>query len=208
MFRAMHDWDPEFDSVSSAAFLAGPGRRFRARFRGGPFGGPFGPRAGRLFGRGEIKYLILDQLREQPRHGYDIIHALEERFYGFYSPSPGSVYPTLQMLEDQGYVTSTQQEGKRVYAITDEGRKLLSEHQAQVEEIRDRLGAGWGGPARGEIADLMQEAGTLARFLAQQASRGGFRDPEKAHRVREVIRRARGEIERIFNESEPPSTVV
>lgn len=208
MFRGFCHSDPEFHSVSSTDFGPVPGWRFRRRFGGGAFGGPFGPRAERLFGRGEIKYLILDLLKDQPRHGYDIIRALEERFHGFYSPSPGSVYPTLQMLEDQGCVTSTPQNGKRVYAITDEGRKLLREHEAEVEDIRNRMGAGWGGPARGEIGDLMHEVAQLAQFLAQQAPRGGFRDPAKVRRVREVVRRARTEIEGIFNESGPSSTVV
>src|SRR5919202_1373987 len=82
----------------------------------------------RLFGRGDLKYVILDLLKDQPRHGYEVIRALEERFRGFYSPSPGSVYPTLQLLADQGYLTSTERDGKRVYAITDEGRKFLEEH--------------------------------------------------------------------------------
>src|SRR5229473_6224987 len=71
----------------------------------------------RIFGKGDLKYVILDLLKDQPRHGYDIIRALEERMRRRYRPSPGSVYPTLQMLEDLGYVTSSQQEGKKVYSI-------------------------------------------------------------------------------------------
>src|SRR5204863_10191366 len=86
-------------------------------------------------GRGDLKYVILELLRDQPRHGYDIIRALEERSRGTYRPSPGSVYPTLQMLEDLGYVTSSQEEGKKVYSITEEGRRYLGEQQSTVDDI-------------------------------------------------------------------------
>src|SRR5260370_18540836 len=80
----------------------------------------------RLFGRGDIKFVLLDLLRERPKHGYEMIKELETRYSGFYSPSPGSVYPTLQMLEDRGYVRSTTEDGKRVYALTEEGRAYLA----------------------------------------------------------------------------------
>src|SRR5205085_3016619 len=74
---------------------------------------------GRHFDRGDVKYVLLDLLREGPRHGYDMIKELEQRSGGLYSPSPGSVYPTLQMLEDQGLVTSTTVDGKRTFRLTD-----------------------------------------------------------------------------------------
>jgi DNA-binding PadR family transcriptional regulator len=77
---------------------------------------------GRLFEKGDLKYVVLQLLSERAAHGYEVIKALEERFGGMYTPSAGAVYPTLQMLEDMGYVTSEQQDGKRVYSITDEGR--------------------------------------------------------------------------------------
>src|SRR5438105_4183173 len=104
-------------------------------FGGEGFGGP-GPFGGHGFGgppwsrmhrarRGDVKYVILRALSEQPRHGYDIIRELEDS--SGYRISPGSVYPTLQMLEDAGLVTSEQVEGKRVYTITDEGRAQLEE---------------------------------------------------------------------------------
>src|SRR5207302_2632413 len=112
--------------------------------RWGGFGGP----GERLFGRGDLKYVILDLLKDQPRHGYDIIRALEDRMRGRYRPSPGSVYPTLQMLEDLGYVTSAQQEGKKVYSITDEGRRYLADQQPVVDDIRDRISAGWDAASR------------------------------------------------------------
>src|SRR6476469_8392267 len=84
------------------------------RGRGGPF------RGGRMFEQGDLKYVILQLLEEKPRHGYEIIKALEERFGGAYSPSAGTVYPTLTLLEDLGYARVTfAAGGKKVYSITD-----------------------------------------------------------------------------------------
>ena len=68
----------------------------------------------RLFEKGDLKYVILDLLKDKPSHGYEIIRALEERFHGFYSPSAGSIYPTLQLLEDMGHVKSSEADGKKV----------------------------------------------------------------------------------------------
>src|SRR5207244_1315828 len=85
------------------------------------------------FERGDLKYVILDQLKDKPAHGYELIKALEERFGGFYAPSPGAVYPTLHMLEDMGYVSSVQEDGRKVYSITDAGRSFMNERQPQVD---------------------------------------------------------------------------
>jgi DNA-binding PadR family transcriptional regulator len=172
----------------------------------GPFGGRgfgpgFGPGpGGRRFGRGDLKYVILDLLKDQPRHGYDIIRALEERFHGFYSPSPGSVYPTLQLLEDQGLVTSTQQEGKRVYTITDEGRRFLTERAETVEDVRTRMAGPWGLKLTPELRELADEVGHLGQFIFRQGTRGELGDPEKVRRLREAVARARSEIEGIFRD--------
>src|SRR5216683_2865089 len=142
-------------------------RRWGRRWRGGF--GDFGQE--RFFGRGDLKYVILDLLKDQPRHGYDIIRALEERMRGRYRPSPGSVYPTLQMLEDLGYVTSSQQEGKKVYSITDEGRRYLTEQQSTVDDIRSRIAAGWDAAQRPEVADIMLEMRNLGQALFRQGTR-------------------------------------
>src|SRR5581483_7882086 len=75
------------------------------------FGRRFGLGPERIFGRGDMKFLLLELLLEHPKHGYEMIKELEARFAGFYAPSPGSVYPTLQMLEDRGYVRSTTEDG-------------------------------------------------------------------------------------------------
>jgi len=83
--------------------------------------------------RGDMKFLLLEVLKEGPRHGYEIISELEQRFRG-YRPSPGSVYPTLQMLEEGGFVTGQEIEGKKVYTITDAGLKLLEERGERPAE--------------------------------------------------------------------------
>jgi DNA-binding PadR family transcriptional regulator len=177
--------------------------------RGGPFFGGFGPfgqeRGERIFGRGDLKYVILELLKDQPRHGYDIIRALEERMRGYYRPSPGSVYPTLQMLEDLGYVTSSQQEGKKVYTITDEGRRYLTEQQSTVDDIRSRIAAGWDAAQRPEVSDLMHEAQQLARALFRQGTRS-LHDPERLKRLREIVARARAELEALEREPSPTPT--
>jgi DNA-binding PadR family transcriptional regulator len=176
--------------------------------RGGPFFGGFGPfgpfgPGERIFGRGDLKYVILELLKDQPRHGYDIIRALEERMRGAYRPSPGSVYPTLQMLEDLGYVSSSQQDGKKVYTITDEGRRYLEEQKSTVDDIRERISSGWEAAQRPEVSDLMHEVQQLARALFRLGTRN-LHDAERLKRLREIVARARAELETF--EREPATT--
>ncbi|HEV7665066.1 MAG TPA: PadR family transcriptional regulator [Chloroflexota bacterium] len=161
------------------------------------FGGFNGGQNERFFGRGDLKVVILELLKDQPRHGYDIIRALEDRMRGYYRPSPGSVYPTLQMLEDLGYVTSNQQDGKKVYSITDEGRRYLSEQQPTIDDIRSRITAGWDAAQRPEVADLMHELQQLARALFRHGTRGTLQDPERLKQLREILSRARNEVDNL-----------
>lgn len=185
---------------------------FFAHFRG-PWGGPggdwrSGPRSRRRFGRGDLKYVILDLLQDGPRHGYDIIRALEERSHGFYSPSAGSVYPTLQLLEDQGLVTSKQEEGKRVYTITDAGRAFLTERSDTMDDVRARMTEGWGHRLAPDLRDLMDEMRQLGQLVVAQGARGGLRDPETIRRMRDLVRRTRHEVETIFRgESDSPDVL-
>src|SRR5262249_8587950 len=92
-----------------------------------------GPRAR----RGDVKYFILEILAEGPRDGYDVITALEQKSGGRYRPSPGSVYPTLQLLEDGGFATVEAVDGKRVYTITEAGRALLERKPASSDVDQD-----------------------------------------------------------------------
>jgi len=99
------------------------GRRFG-------FGGP-GPR---MFERGGLKYALLELLQERPKHGYEMMKELEERMGGFYAPSAGAIYPTLQLLEDRGWVNVETVEGKKVYTITDAGRQAVQENAQRAEQ--------------------------------------------------------------------------
>lgn len=126
--------------------------------------GPW-PRGERILHKGDFKYLILDLLNEKPRHGYEIIRDLEERFYGFYSPSPGVVYPTLQWLEEVGYVTSAAQDGKKIYTIAEEGKKFLAQKGKETEEIKSQMKNWWGcwsSELHDEMHETMHTLGTLA----------------------------------------------
>ena len=97
-------------------------------------------RSGRMFEQGDLRYVVLRLLEEKPRHGYEIIKALEEKFGGAYAPSPGTVYPTLQLLEDLGYAKVVEgNEGKKVYEITDAGRAHLAENRDAVDTIFERI---------------------------------------------------------------------
>lgn len=104
------------------------------RGRGGP-GGPEGLRFGRFLRDGDLRLVALALIEDGPRHGYDLIKALEERSGGFYSPSPGVVYPTLTYLEEAGHAVSAPDGNKKVYSITDAGRAYLAENREQVASI-------------------------------------------------------------------------
>jgi DNA-binding PadR family transcriptional regulator len=119
------------------------GRAFQDRGFGGR--GQGGPR----FERGDIKLVILGLLQEKPRHGYDILQALEAKFHGFYKPSSGTVYPTLELLADQDLVTRDEKSGKKVYTITDAGTQYLKEHQIEHDAMESRMEGPWG--AQGQV---------------------------------------------------------
>jgi DNA-binding PadR family transcriptional regulator len=98
----------------------------------------FGPvRAKRFFEKGVLRFVLLDLLKDQPAHGYDLIKIMEERSHGFYTPSTGSIYPILQTLQDHGYVTSAEKTGKKVYTITDHGLSYLKEHADIIDGIHN-----------------------------------------------------------------------
>jgi DNA-binding PadR family transcriptional regulator len=111
-----------------SAFGQGSGP-FGPDFRGGRGRGGGAFRIGRMIADGDLRVIVLALLEKEPRHGYDIIKALEEISSGVYSPSPGVVYPTLTFLEEVGYATAASDGNKRVYSITDSGRAHLAEHR-------------------------------------------------------------------------------
>jgi DNA-binding PadR family transcriptional regulator len=120
----------------------GPGWGARHGGRDG-MGGGFGDmmRAGRMLAQGDLRLIALALIAEQPRHGYEIIKVLEDKTAGWYSPSPGIVYPTLTYLEEAGYLTAQTEGSKKLYTITAEGRAHLEENRAFVDAVLERLGA-------------------------------------------------------------------
>ena len=162
--------------------------------------GEFGRRV-RRFEKGDFKYILLELLKEKPSHGYEIIRALEDRFHGFYVPSAGSVYPTLQLFEDMGYVSLTERDGKKVYTITDEGRKFLEEHKEVIGKIQDHMKSWWSPTGRDEMRDELHNTWHELRHLGRTFGRKAHRiDSEKLSRIKEVVSRARRDIEAIFDE--------
>ena len=178
----------------------GLGELFAARFGPGGFGFQWGGpgarrRRGQMFEAGEVKFVILRLLREKPRHGYEIIKALEERMGGHYTPSAGTVYPTLQLLEDQGLVRGVETEGRRVYHITPEGEAFLDEHRDVIDDIIDRVRDTLRDVAGGQMGELNAAFARLAGGTYKQAWRRGPDHPA-IRRVVEILRRAADEIER------------
>ena len=169
------------------------------------FGFAFGPRAwgfrGRgprswrrqWFGAGDMKYVILKLLRDKPRHGYEVMKELEERMHGCYSPSPGTVYPTLQWLEDEGLVVARDVEGKKVYEITDTGRKFLDENKDIVEDIFDRVTETVERTVGGSMAEVNRALGHLVKAVY----RTGWKAENDAARksVAEILTKAAAEVE-------------
>ena len=161
--------------------------------------------------RGDLRYVLLDLLKDRPSYGYELIQALEERFHGFYTPSAGTVYPTLQWLQDLGYLSVAEQDGRKVYTVTDEGRSHLEERKAKVDEVWRRMGARWGGPpvqremneewqAFGrEMHEMMREMRELFKGFRRDAR---WATPEQMRRAREVIARAGKEVEEILRQPE------
>jgi len=167
----------------------------------GDFWGPKGRhhrgRMGRVFEQGDLKYVILRLLEEKPRHGYEIIKELEDRFGGAYSPSPGTVYPTLTMLEDLGYAKVTPDEGgRKVYEITPEGSAYLKEHSSTVDSIFERIARFMDGFLDTPMMEVNNAFRRVARSTYGHASKN-VNDSARLQRIREILERAATELEQL-----------
>jgi DNA-binding PadR family transcriptional regulator len=155
------------------------------------FDRPFGGGRGRKR-RGDVRIALLLLLEEEPRNGYQLMQTIEERSDGRWRPSPGSVYPTLAQLEDEGLIRATEVEGQKVFEITDEGRALVAE--------REESPAPW---EYGDEADddshrrLRELIGGLAQ-AAMLIQRG--RDPQQIEQAKQVLSDARKSLYRILAE--------
>ena len=197
-----------------------------------PWGGPFGEREQRgpggrhrgapMFGRGDLKFALLALVQAQPKHGYEMIKELEERSGGFYTPSAGAIYPTLQMMEDIGWVTSQVIEGKKIYTVTDLGRQALHEHDEQAPPpFPPRPGPGHGPPHMGpfhepppfrrgpfavhELRALHDEVKAV-QHLMRAVIRVAHGDPAVLAHVHGVIAQARDALTTLLNQVGTPGS--
>ena len=154
--------------------------------------------SGRFFGPGEVRLAILSLLSEGPRHGYELMKMLAERSGGIYRASAGTIYPTLQQLEDEGVVSAEPSEGKRVYAITEAGRAELDREKDAVERIwrRARMWNDWRAAFDPDAAEIVRPAERVVK-AAFRAMSGAWSDPDKADRVREILERALRDLENL-----------
>lgn len=155
-------------------------------------------RRGRFFEAGEIRLALLSLLSEGPKHGYQLMKEMQDRSGGMYRASAGSVYPTLQQLEDEELIASDQQGGKRIYRLTQAGKRELDKESANVRDIWERAEGceGWGefsGP------DALMMYGPLAALVKAGVKASGRMagNPAGADRVREILDRARRDLENL-----------
>lgn len=184
----------------------GPRGRGRGRTPGGHRGGPFGrgdemfrggfpPRGGRRRMRGDVRAAVLVLLEEAPRNGYQIIQELSERSNGAWRPSPGSVYPILQQLEDEGLVEIASTESGKTFHLTAKGKTL-------VEAERDALGKPWE-VAAAEVSDATSDLyGTLRQVASATRQVGIAGSDAQTKQAVTILAEARKSIYRLLAEDE------
>ena len=160
-----------------------------------PSFGSWAPRS-RFFGPGEVRLAILSLLTDGPRHGYELMKMLAQRSGGIYRASAGTIYPTLQQLEDEGLIAAEAQEGKRVFRITDEGRRELRLEEDVVDRIwrRARMWNEWRGAFDPDVQEIVRPAERVmkAAFSAMSGAASA-----KADQVREILERALHDLENL-----------
>jgi DNA-binding PadR family transcriptional regulator len=166
------------------------------RFGGHHHGGGRGGRRGRVFDHGELRYVLLQLVAENPRHGYELIKAIEEKFGGTYSPSPGVVYPTLTHLEELGYLRAESVGGtKRLYSITEEGANFLAANKAVVDAIFTRMAEATHSLGCGPAPEIRRAMHNLEMALSIRLGRGPL-DAGQVRTITEALDRVAGEVER------------
>ena len=172
-------------------------RHFGRHGFGGGFGGGwegfmgrgrgFGGGGERLFDSGELRLVILALLAEKPSYGYEIIKAIEERLSGGYAPSPGVVYPTLTLLEEEGYATVSSAEGsKKLYTVTELGAQYLKTNQPTVKAIFGRMEQAGKAFGRGRSPQIMRSMMNLGLALKMRAGQGNL-TAEQISKITEAI---------------------
>ena len=191
--------------------------------RGGWGGGAF--RVGKMLADGDLRLIVLALLNEGPRHGYEIIKELEEKSSGVYSPSPGVVYPTLTYLEEVGYATSSAEGSKKVYSITDAGRKYYRENRevadlavSGIEKFGKKMAQArtwWEGQRRGEehaapdrdIPGVIPEVNEARRELKAAIAEKLDTSEEEQRRMADILRQAAGDIRKLDKAKKPTDDI-
>ena len=160
-------------------------------------GGRRGRRSRRMFESGELRLVLLKLIADEPRHGYDLIRAIEELTGGEYAPSPGVVYPTLTLLQDMGLIEEAPGEGPRkAFQVTEDGRKHLEERADEVEALFDRLEDLKPDAPRSAGPVLGRAVKNVMTALSHRIGREGF-DDELLHEVAAILDEAAQRIERV-----------
>ncbi len=152
-------------------------------------------RRGRIFEQGDLRFLILGLIAEKPRHGYEIIKAIEEETGGAYTPSPGVIYPTLTLLEEMGQIAATEGDGNRKqFAITAEGEAYLAENRSAAEAVKARMREVASEQADRPAPEIQRAIENLRNVLYMRWERGPI-DRDEAKRIAETLDRAARDIE-------------
>lgn len=172
---------------------------FGRRGEGGGRGWPdlFGERPPRAE-RGGVRYLVLAAIADTPRHGYEIMAVIEERSGGAYRPSPGVIYPTLQLLEELGHVRVSERDDKKVYAITAAGTRELEQHRDEVTSFYEQSEDVWDDHADA-LRDVMDRVRRLLRAFRRAARRGRL-TPARLARVKTILDEACAKLEALLDE--------
>jgi DNA-binding PadR family transcriptional regulator len=159
-------------------------------------GGPFG-RSGRLFEHGMLRLIILALVAEQPRHGYEIIKALEERTAGLYAPSPGVIYPTLTLLEETGDIAVQSTDGaKKLYAVTEAGQATLDSNRKAIDAVFGRFEAIRSASKPERDPRIVRAIDNFRTALAMKA-RSGNLSPEQVSALTKLLDETARKIEEI-----------
>lgn len=213
-------WDKLGEAIAMMAMsgnlnVGGPGWKARGRW---PEHGPFGDedaeeakgegadefrgpgrrgRRGRMFGTGELRLALLALIAENPSHGYELIKGIEEMTGGGYAPSPGAVYPTLQLLEDEGAIAEADAEGsKKPYAVTPQGEAELEDRKVEVAELLRRLGRHGERTTTVRSHDVFRAMGNLGSVLKNRAKAGKL-DEATINNIVDMIDEMAKRIERL-----------
>lgn len=150
-----------------------------------------------FLGKGDIKYLVLDALNKKEMHGYEIMNSIKKKFLGLYSPSPGTIYPTLQMLEEKEMVKSEKKGKKKVYKITSKGKKALKENKEKITRITKALKKNEVIP---QTKKVIKDLKNLGKETIKLMLKSAKQKKKKTKQTRQVLKKTINKIKNIWKE--------